>query len=394
MSNGDQTDYRALIREAVLDEDSFQRLTLSAPESGNAPWERVVLRPVELKSGRQVQVIFEGPEKTTTKNYAGPQLRSELDRLLGQDFSRLDLQGSSGDIHIRITRKGRVLLSRGAPSRSSVPADLNHDRVKHYPLEGRGTHSFLQTIGIENERGEVRPSMQSKYRQINAFIQLVEPLIPADLARPFHIVDCGCGSAQLTFAVHHYLTHVRRMEVRLTGVDRNRELIENVTRLRDELGWDGLDFRVSNIAEFAPETAPDLVLSLHACDTATDEALAQGVRWESRGIVAAPCCQHELHHQLKAPLFGPVTRHGILRERLADLLTDSFRALALRMAGYRAQVVEFVAPEFTPKNLVIRAERSGPAGDPEAAREFQELKAFWNVEPAIERLLADRLGRG
>jgi SAM-dependent methyltransferase len=394
MSNGDQTDYRALIRAAVLDENSFQRLTLSAPESDKAPWERVVLRPVELKSGRQVQVTFEGYERTTAKNYAGPALRSEVDRLLGQGFSRLDLQGSSGDLHIRITRKGRVLISRGAPSRPAATGDLHHDRAKHYPLEGKGTHGFLRLIGIENERGEVRPSMQAKYRQINAFINLVEPLIPADLSRPFHVVDCGCGSAYLTFAVHHYLTQVRRLSVRLTGVDRNREVVEKAARLRDDLGWDGLDFRVSGIADFTPETAPDLVLSLHACDTATDEALAQGVRWESRGIVAAPCCQHELHHELKAPLFAPVTRHGILRERLADLLTDSFRALALRIAGYRAQVVEFVAPEFTPKNLVIRAERGGPAGDPEAIREWNEMKAFWGVDPAIGRLLADRLGHG
>ena len=392
MSHDDQNDYRAMIRSAVLEERTFQRLTLGAA-GPDAPWEKVVLRPVELNAGRRIQITFTGQGKTIAKNCAGSQLRSELERLLAQSFCRLDLQSTAGDLHIRITRKGHVLVTRGAPSRAPSADDLRHDRVKEYPLDGTGSNDFLRVIGIKNERGEVLPSMQAKYRQINAFITLIEPLVPADAARPFHVVDGGCGSAQLTFAVYDYLSHVRGLDVRLTGIDQNPEVIGKAVDLCERLGWHGLDFRVSAIAEFVPAAAPDLVLSLHACDTATDEAIAQGILWESRGIVTAPCCQHELHHQLKAPLFAPVTRHGILRERLADLLTDSFRALVLRIMGYHAQVVEFVAPEFTPKNLVIRAERNGRSGDPAAVEEYLALKQFWNVEPAIEGLLGDGLRR-
>jgi len=158
--------------------------------------------------------------------------------------------------------------------------------------------------------------------------------------------------------------------------------------LRDSLGWPGLEFRTSSIAEFTPREPPDVVLSLHACDTATDEAIAQGIIWGSRVILAAPCCQHELHSQLRAPLFRPVLRHGILRERLADILTDTFRALALRIMGYRTSVIQFVSPEHTSKNLMIRAVKGLKAGHAPSVREYTSLKEYWGVEPSIERLLA------
>jgi len=180
---------------------------------------------------------------------------------------------------------------------------------------------------------------------------------------------------------------------RLTGVDRNAELIGKCCALRDSLGWDGLEFHVSSIAEFKPAEPPDVVLSLHACDTATDEAIAQGILWKSRVILAAPCCQHELHKQLDAPLFQPLLRHGILRERLADLLTDAFRALVLRIMGYRASVVEFISPEHTAKNLMIQAERGLKPGDAAAIREYHELKRLWNVSPAIEQMMGEEFRR-
>lgn len=171
-----------------------------------------------------------------------------------------------------------------------------------------------------------------------------------------------------------------------------KDVLEKSIALRDRLGWAGLDFEAAEIAQFQPKKTPDLVLSLHACDTATDEAIAQGIQWGSFGIIAAPCCQHELHHQIKIQPLEAVSRHGILRERLADIFTDTFRALILRIMGYRTQVIEFVAPDSTPKNLMIRAEKTGNAGSPEAVREYLELKKFLNVTPVIESLVGEELG--
>lgn len=380
-------DHRQLVRDAVF-AASFRRLTVSAPTKAEGDrWEKVTLRPVDLKEGRFIQFVYSSREKSVARNFAGREAARRLDELLSDSFAHIEAQTDDGDIHIRITKKGRVLISRGAASRPDGAAANTHDRVKKYPLPAEAPDSFLQRIGIKNERGEIRPSMQAKFRQINAFLGLIEPLVRnAPAERPVRLLDCGCGSAQLTFAVYHYLAHARGVRTELVGIDRKPELVGKCVRLRDELGWSELSFHVSDIAAYVPAAAPDIVFSLHACDTATDEAIARAIRWGSRAIVAAPCCQHELHHQLSAGLFKPVLRHGILRERLADILTDAFRALMLRIAGYDVDVVEFVAPEYTPKNLVLRAVKGTDAGNAAAVREYEELKSFWNVKPSLESM--------
>ena len=376
-----------LVFEAVEAADSFVGLTASGPvEHGS--WEKARARPVEIKGVRALQIIFTGSGKNRTDTVNGADLRDALKKLVGL-FTRFHLQSTVGDAHIRVTSKGRVLISRGQAGAERKAADLSHDRRKNRALPSGGPDAFLIALEIMNPDGSIRPSMQAKYRQINAFIELLKPVIEEvrDKERPLRLVDCGCGSAYLTFALYHYLKNVLHQDVRVVGVDRNEELVEKTNRLRDRLGWGDLSFRVANIGGYQPGDAPDLVLSLHACDTATDEALAQGVRWGSRGIVAAPCCQHELHRLLDSEVFNPVLRHGILRERLADLLTDTFRALALQRAGYRTKVIEFVSPEFTPKNLMIQAVKTDRPVDPGIEREYLALKKFWNVTPAIESML-------
>jgi hypothetical protein len=379
-----------MVRDAATGA-AFRRLTLSAPaNSSDAEREKIIARPVEIQSGRQIQVTFSGKGKSEVKNFEGPEWSRQLDEMLAQRFTQIHVQTSKGDLHIRITRKGRVLISKGAPSVAGPAQAQPHNRTKEYPLHAEGPDAFLEAIGIKNEQGEVRPSMQAKFRQINSFIRNLEPLIPEKTDRPFSIVDCGCGGAYLTFALHHYLVHVRGMDARLTGIDKNRDVIEKCARLRNQLGWKNLSFEPVEIVSFVSAEPPDLVLSLHACDTATDEAIAKGILWNSRAIVAAPCCQHELHHSIQSPHFSAVLRHGILRERLADILTDTFRALVLTIMGYRTQVVEFVSADATPKNLLIRAEKVHPPGDDAALQEYLNLKKFWAVEPTIEGLLGDK----
>jgi SAM-dependent methyltransferase len=380
-------DYRKLI-EKTVEEASFLRLTLSAPvNSADAPWRKISARPVEIRAGRQILVTFSGKSKSQVKHFAGREWIRQLDEMLAQEFTQVHVQTGAGDLHIRITRKGRALVSRGAPSAAGPAPDFRHNRAKEYPLAIERPDAFLEAIGIKNERGKVRPSMQAKFRQINSFISLIEPLVPEKLSRPLRILDCGCGSAYLTFALYHCLAHARGIRARLTGIDKNRDAIGKCVALRDRLGWSDLRFEAVEIASFVPAEPPDLVLSLHACDAATDEAIAKGILWNSRAIVAAPCCQHELHHKIRSRRFSAVLRHGILRERLADILTDTFRALVLRIMGYRAQVVEFVSPDATPKNLLIRAEKIQRPGDVDAVREYLDLKKFWSVEPAIEGML-------
>jgi SAM-dependent methyltransferase len=243
--------------------------------------------------------------------------------------------------------------------------------------------------------GKIKADMQSKFRQINEFLRLVQQT--GELERfknsPVRVVDCGCGNAYLTFAFYYYLNHVLNISTQLTGIDVNEELLARHAEKSARLGWTDLNFETTRIIDFQPATPPDIVLALHACDTATDEALAQGIRWRSKLVVSAPCCQHQLQEQLDlqaAPFpFAPVERYGILKERLGDILTDTFRAVILRIMGYQTDVVQFVSSEHTAKNLMIRAVRSVKVGDAKFVQEYQALKDYWKVTPYLELLLGE-----
>lgn len=385
--------YRALVKGAVMDDQTFLRLTLSKKlREDGTPWEKITVRPVRIRGRMGLQFSYFDPGKDVTKNYFGDEAVARLDDALAMPFSQVHVQTTSADTHVRVTRKGKALVTTGRPSRAEREPVLLHDRAKDYLLPAR-PDPFLQALGIVNNEGQVRAGMQGKFHQVNEFLRLIERVLrDADTAgRTLHVVDCGCGNAYLTFAAYHYLSNMRGLPAQVIGVDVNDELVGKCAELRDSLGWPGLEFRASSIAEFTPLEPPDVVLSLHACDTATDEAIARGIVWGSRVILAAPCCQHELHSQLRALLFRPVLRHGILRERLADILTDTFRALALRIMGYRTSVIQFVSPEHTSKNLMIRAVKGLKAGHAPSVREYNSLKEYWGVEPSIERLLGSTI---
>lgn len=386
--------YRTAVTEAVLDQDTFLRLTMSGNVRGQpAPWVKVVARPVEAKRKRGIQVSYFGNKESLQENFMGEEVGPAVEALLGLPFGRVHVQCTSRDLHVRRTKKNRVLITHGRPSRPDETPVFEHDRKKRRFLEEDGAGELLRAIGIADNRGGVRPSMQGKFRQVNEFLRHLQQMIGS--VRPpmqrIHMVDCGCGRAYLTFAAYDFLS--RDTGVSLTGVDHDPGIVETCRTLRDELQLDGVDFRICEISAYDPETAPDVVVSLHACDTATDEAIALGVRCDSRIILAAPCCQHELRSQLDAPAFGAVLRHGLLKQRTADILTDAFRAQALRIMGYRTDVVEFVDPERTAKNLMIRAVKTSSPGDAEAVDSYRKLKAFWNVSPSIERLLGRPFAR-
>ena len=387
-------DHRTTIRAAVLQEDTFLQLTASGrARGGSPPWQKVAVRPVVVKGVRRLQFAYFNDKKSLTKNYADADAHAEVDSILAAAFGSFHVQATHGDLHVRLSKKGKALISRGKPSRAEPQPNLAHNRTKQHLLPVGKPDTFLWTCGITDRAGNVRPAMRGKFRQVNTFLELFSHVLPAaeQSDRPLTIVDCGCGSAYLTFAAYHYRTHMQNRPTHVIGVDSDAEIITKCRQLKESLQWDGLDFHQSTIAAFEPATPPDVILSLHACDTATDEAIAQGIRWEGSVILAAPCCQHELHDRVQHPLFQPVLRHGILKQRTADILTDTFRALVLRIMGYRTDVVEFVSPEHTSRNLLIRAVKTQAPGDSAAVQEYVQLKQFWNVTPYLEELLGDVL---
>lgn len=376
----------------------FIRLTQSLVRDG-APF-RISLRPVRLKGERFLQAEMVDAGRTQVRNLTEAAAQRGLDEILAQEGKRdLHVVSTEGDLHIRVTKKARALVSRGKPKPAPAEADApaareaeRHDRVKKQPLGEFDSAALLRVLGLADERGALKPSMRGKYDQVNALLRAVEPLLPTEAPARFTLIDCDCGKAYLTLALHAYLTQAKHWpQVATLGIDRNPSVIKSAQTMAATLGLSQeVTFQACAIAEAELPEQPDLVMSLHACDTATDDALIAAVRTQAQRILCVPCCQHELHHALErgGGAMHALLRHGILRERLADLLTDTFRAQVLRICGYRARVMEFVSPEATGRNLLIRAERGLRPGLGEAVAEYRALCDFWQVEPYIGRALA------
>ncbi len=390
-------DYRDLVKAAVLDNDLFHQMIFShKSENDQFPWLKIKVRPVLIKGRRSLQFSYFDQTKDITKNYSGPELETRLNEALAMPFGQINIQTASEDIQIKRSGKGKISITRGKPTHPEPAIDLSHNRLKHYLLKADKPDPLLQAIGIMNKQGKILAPMQHKFIQINEFLRIIEQTAPEKSSGPIEIIDCGCGNAYLTFAAYHYLSHIRKIPVHVLGIDRNSKLIAKCNQLSLSLGWPKIEFHTSDIADFQltdSKNPPDMVLSLHACDTATDQVIANGILWQSRVILAAPCCQHELHHQLNHELFRPVLRHGILKERLADILTDAFRALVLRIMGYNTDVIEFVSAENTSKNLLIRAQKGLKTGEAGFINEYQNLKNFWQIIPVIETMLGGEIQR-
>jgi hypothetical protein len=387
------TDYKAKIREGVFDDEKFVRLTLKgvAPSAG-VPWRRIVVRPVMLKGGRHLQFSYYDERRDITKNYRREEAEEKLNEALVIPFASLHLLTTAEDTLVQVTPKGKAIVHRKDPPPEASAPDLSHDRSKALPLPPDRPDRFLQTLGIMNSQGAVVPRMAGKLQQINEFLKLMEHTGELERieTRPVNILDCGSGSSYLSFAVYHYLNNVLKIPARLVGIDTNQGLVDKSNANVEEMGFGDMCFETSAISNYKPEVPPDIVLALHACDTATDDALALGVRYGARLILSVPCCHHDLHTQLEAKEpFEPVMREGILKKRLGDILTDTFRALALRAIGYRTDVVEFVSTEHTDRNLMIRAAKREDRGDANARRDYDALKEFWAVTPYIEKALGE-----
>jgi len=372
-----------------LKAEAFVQLVLGEIAAGA---DRPAYRKIRIRrtagQDREYRADFYTSDRHTTRMLAA----HEAVGLLDLPFRRAHLQSTAGDLHVRITRKGRPLVSEARPSVPQRPAPQPHDRPKHHRLRTDEPNVLLRALGIQTPGGQIRAGRRGKLRQIEQFLEILSTLEEIRRARgAVHILDCGCGAAYLTFAAHHWLREGLGLDPHTIGLDARADLMARCNRLRDRLGYENLRFESVRIARFVPPAAPHVVLSLHACDTATDEALALAVRAHARAILAAPCCQHELREQLRHESMRAILRHGVLRGRQADIVTDAARAAILRLVGYRCEVIEFVSPEHTTRNLMLRAERRSSQPLPGAIEDYRALKSAWNIRPALERMLGDQI---
>ncbi len=395
METNDRETLCELVSAAVLG-PGFRRATFGGVTRGESPspWVRVVVRPVELRGEVCLQFSHFDGKKDITQNYPVRDAEAPLSEILALGFSGIHITTDAEEIDIRTTKKGKVLVGRRKVN-GGVAEPEPHNRVKDVPLPEGKADRLLEVMGIATADGRVRPTMRAKFTQINEFLKQLQHALAAaeleNLGRPVEILDCGCGSSYLTLAAHHYLNDVLGVPAHLLGVDVNEEVIRKSIEKGERIGAGGLSFACGRIGGI--EAKPDIVLALHACDTATDDAIAQAVRGEAKLLLSVPCCHHALNRELRpegpAEVLRPLLRHGILRERTADLVTDAFRALALRIMGYRTDVVEFISTEHTARNLMIRAIRGAPLSDAAHVAEYREMRRFWGVTPYIETALGE-----
>jgi SAM-dependent methyltransferase len=394
------------LRPLLLDADDLVKAVAAGRRRGTVPGHlRAELRPVQLKAGRRVQLVTTDGRTPTTRNLEpGDSAAAAVDALLAEPFGSWHVQTRQQIVQLRVTKRGEAQVHReqlqSGPTEDGAGPDIAaHDRARQHLIDP--ADSLFAVLGADG----------AKRRQVDAFLRQLAPMAkrlaasigagstPAD--RPLRVVDLGCGNAYLTMAAHRYLVQNVDPQTRTLGVDIRPEMAERNTELAEQLGLTGLTFMAASIEEAAAtiEAAGepiDIALALHACDTATDDALALAVRWRARGVLAAPCCHHDLQRQLAESTeslpFAGLTRHAILRERFADVLTDSIRADLLRLLGYRVDVVEFIDSKHTPRNALIRALRTEAAPTERRIGEYTELVAGWQVRPALAALLSEELG--
>ena len=389
------------IRARVLGE-GFMKLVQTVRRGGGNF--RISMRPVEIGGVRKYQAEMAEGRDVQVKNFDANGAAEGLEEIIAQRGARdLHLMTAKGDLHVRVTKKGHVLVSRSAEM-DRVAVVKPHDRVKNVPLAQFDSALLLKVIGLADGEGKVRASMRGKYDQVNEFLKVVGETVsaPADHEGPFTVVDCGCGKAYLTIALWYYLTEVMKIpEARVVGIDRRADVVAAARKMSAQLDLSGkVDFIEADLSSLAElpsgSKRVDMVVSLHACDTATDEALAKGVEWKARYILSAPCCQHELQKAIgpnSSREFAGLLRQGILRERLCDLLTDSFRAMILRILGFKVQVIEFVSSEATARNVMLKCEYAVKPGQPGPVGEYLELRDYWKVVPWLETRLSPLLSR-
>lgn len=374
-----------------LDQD-LERILLSNPVKPDQ-LSRIRLRPVLLKGSLRFQAEEQAGKQAFHRNLK-PQEAAEyiLDNLEGH-FRQAEICSARGWAQVLVSKKGKITMKVKESRQGQAPVrimPLSHNRQKRYILPEGTPVPFLVDLGVMTREGKIVHSRYDKFRQINRFLEMIEDVLPAlNPERENTIIDFGCGKSYLTFAMYYYLKEVKGYSVRIIGLDLKEDVIRRCSQLAQDYGYQGLTFLCGDIADYEGVDQVDMVVTLHACDKATDYALAKAVGWGARVILSVPCCQHQLNQQMDCPMLEPVLTYGLIRERSAALFTDAIRAQVLEHMGYGVQILEFIEMEHTPKNLLIRAVRHKKPGG--GTEQLKQLLDFLGVQPEIVRLLLPNL---
>ena len=365
--------------------DNFISAVLSNPRDEKLA-AKVKVRPVLMKDIRVYQMeTFRGNQAFHENLSADEACEKMLEAM--ENMKQMQLVTADAEFSVLISKKGKVTIKKKQKKAKMRPLDLNHNRKKQYILQEGVPVPFLQDLGVMTEEGKIVHARSDKFRQINRFLEFIEDILPQlDSGRELTILDFGCGKSYLTFAMYYYLKELKGYNIRIIGLDLKADVIEHCNELRTRYGYDKLDFYVGDIATYKDVDKVDMVVTLHACDTATDYALAKAVKWGAEVILSVPCCQHEANRTIKSDILSPVMDYGILKERMAAIVTDAARAKLLTANGYDTQILEFIDMEHTPKNLLIRAVKSSKE-DISAREKTKDMLEALNLELTIDKLI-------
>lgn len=380
-----------LIKRA-LEENLLISGVLSNPRKGVTEYKKVTVKPVVLKEELKFQFAYILDRNTVHKNLNTDDAIEELKDLFNI-YKQGVLYTGEGDYQILINKKGKVKIIKNKATKTIDLNALTHNRKKKYVIEEGVPCDFLERLGVMDSEGNVFKSKFDKFRQLNKYLEVMEgSLKTLDLSRKLRIVDFGSGKAYLTFALYWYLVQKLGVEVEIVGLDLKKNVIELCNNIADELGYKDLSFKMGDIKGYTEFDEVDVVITLHACNTATDDAIVKAVKWNAKLIMTVPCCQQELFKQIDSEVMSPLMKHGTIKERIASLVTDSIRGNLLEALGYNVEIFEFIETEHTPKNLVIRAGNKGKASK-KALDEYKTFRDQWNLTPYLEKALADELDK-
>lgn len=380
-------DIRELL-DICIDKNLIDITISSRKSKDDSRVQKVKIRPVIIKDSIEFQVSEFVGKKVLHTNLSADDVKGHIEKYM-EEFKQAQITKTDASATILSSKSNTCTCKYKKAREVKAQRELAHNRAKKYIIQEGTPVGFMVDLGVMTTDGKIVRTRYDKFRQINRFLEFIEDILPRlDKNKEQTIIDFGCGKSYLTFAMYYYLKELKGYNIRIIGLDLKEDVIEHCNSLRTKYGYDRLDFYVGDIATYKDVESVDMVVTLHACDTATDYALAKAVKWGAKVILSVPCCQHEANMTISNDMLSPVMDYGILKERMAAIVTDATRANMLKASGYDTQILEFIDMEHTPKNLLIRAVKTGKA-DEKAEKDVRDMQKALGIELTITKLLTN-----
>ena len=376
----------SLFEKIVQEPARLAHCVFSSPVHSKIVYHKIVFRPVQLKTGLYCQVTSFTKTQCFTSNISFESILDALQKIK-EEYTQLSLRFVDEVFHVLLRAGKKPHIKHTYLLEKATPDHAHNRKKQHLISEGEPVECLIE-LGVMTKEGKIKPEMRDKFLQINRFLEQIHDLIEKTAASDtFEIVDFGCGKAYLTFALYYLFAVKKKKSMHIVGIDLKKEVMQYCQDLAKKLGFTGLEFVNQPIKDYVPKSKIDLCISLHACDIATDAAIAKSVIWRAKALAVAPCCQHELSQQVNPASFPILFKHGLFKERFSALLTDAFRVQILELMGYTTDVCEFIDPQHTPKNLLIRAVLKGKKASPNDWKTYHEMTKKFGVFLSLEKFL-------